>query len=141
MTRTRSQAGSVTLWLAVMVVALFAAAGLVYDGGQALARDGRWPTPTGRPALANNSLDRAQLAEGAIPSPDPTAAVAAARAFLAQAGVDPDAATVTIAGGTSAVAVRITEPTHILGVVGVGSLTVTGHGVARPVYGLGPGEP
>jgi hypothetical protein len=141
-TPTRSQAGSITLWLTVMVVALFAASGLVYDGGEALAAKGRAVAAAYGAARAGaNALDPARLAEGASPSADPSAATAAARDFLVQAGLDPGTATISVANGTVAVGVRITQPTRLLGVVGVSSLTVIGHGSARPIYGLTGGTP
>jgi hypothetical protein len=39
-TADHGEAGSVTLWLMVMVLAMFAAIGLVFDGGRALALKG-----------------------------------------------------------------------------------------------------
>jgi hypothetical protein len=137
--RDGAETGSVTLWLAVTVVVLFAAAGLVFDGGEAMGAKGRAVADAYGAARAGaDALNRAQLAQGGPPTPDPVTAEAAARRFLAQAGVDPAGANVTVTGAVVAVRVQITEPTRILGVIGVGSITVTGQGTARPVFGAGP---
>jgi hypothetical protein len=133
----KSEAGSVTLWLTITAVALFAAAGLVLDGGEAMGAKSRAVADAYGAARAGaDSLDQAMLATGAAPSPDPAAATVAARSFLAQAGVDPAGATIAVTGVQVSVTVRISQRTRILGVVGVGSITVTGHGTARPVYAL-----
>ena len=135
-----SEAGSITLWLAITAVALFAAAGLVLDGGEAMGAKTRAVADAYGAARAGaDSLNRAGLATGAGPSPDPVAASLAARTFLAQAGIDPAAAAVAVTAGQVSVTVRISQRTKILGVVGVGSITVTGHGTARPVYAVGGG--
>jgi hypothetical protein len=138
--RKQSEVGSITLWLAITAVALFAAAGLVLDGGEAMGAKSRAVADAYSAARAGaDSLDQARLATGAAPSPDPAAATVAARSFLAQAGVDPAGATIAVTGGQVSVTVRISERTRILGVVGVGSITVTGHGTARPVYAVAGG--
>ena len=135
-----SEAGSITLWLAVTAVALFAAAGLVLDGGEAMGAKTRAVADAYGAARAGaDSLNQAGLATGAGPSPDPVAASLAARTFLAQAGIDPAAAAVAVTAGQVSVTVRISQSTKILGVVGVGSITVTGRGTARPVYAVGGG--
>ena len=118
----RSEAGSITLWLAITAVALFAAAGLVLDGGEAMGAKTRAVADAYGAARAGaDSLDQAGLATGAAPSPDPAAAA------------------VAVTAGQVSVTVRISQRTKILGVVGVGSITVTGHGTARPVYAVGGG--
>jgi hypothetical protein len=135
-----SEAGSITLWLAVTAVALFAAAGLVLDGGEAMGAKTRAVSDAYGAARAGaDSLDQAGLATGAAPSPDPVAATLAARTFLTQAGIDPATAAVVVTAGQVSVTVRISQRTRILGMVGVGSITVTGHGTARPVYAVGGG--
>lgn len=142
MTRPDDQAGSVTLWATVMMVALFAAAGMVLDGGQAMAAKGRAVADAYGAARAGaDALNRSQLAQGGPATPDPVAAGMAARQFLTQSGVDPARATVTVTGAVVTVGVEIREPTRLLGVVGVDHITVTGHGSARPSYRLVGGGP
>jgi hypothetical protein len=142
MSSRRRDEGSVTVWLAVMVVAILAAAGLVYDGGEALGAKGRAIADAYGAARAGaDALDRAALAQGGPPVPDRGAAQLAARRFLIQAGVDPTRAVVAVTGDAVTVQVSIRQPTRILGVVGIGDLTVSGHGSARPLYGLTAAAP
>jgi hypothetical protein len=65
---------------------------------------------------------------GEGPSPTPTARQAAT-AYLTASGLT---GTVAVTGGTTVtVHVRDTYPTTFLGIIGITSMTVTGHGQAR----------
>jgi hypothetical protein len=131
------QSGSVTLWLMITAVALFAAMGLVSDGGQALAVKGQAISDAYGAARAGaEALDQASFARGGPPSPDATAAQAAAVAFLARAGVGPGQAQIVVTTAEVTVTVQLSAPTPLLGAVGVGPFTVTGRGNARAIYGL-----
>ena len=133
----RGEAGSVTLWLVVMTVAMIAAIGLVFDGGQAMATKGRAISDAFGAAHAGvEALDQSSFAGGSTPTPDPAAAVAAARSFLAQAGVGAGQSTVTVNGPEVDVTVRLSSPATILSSVGAGPFTVTGQGRARSTYGV-----
>jgi len=131
------EAGSVTLWLVIMTVALLAAAGLVYDGGQALALKGMAINDAAGAARAGaEALDQAAFVAGGNPSPDPSAATAAAMTFLDQAGVPAGDATVSVSGALVSVTVHLTWPPAILSAVGAGTFHVSGSGAARAVYGV-----
>jgi hypothetical protein len=132
-----AERGSVTLWLVITVVGLFAAVGLVADGGQALAAKGRAISDAYGAARAGaEALDRAAFTQGGPPAPDPAAARSAAATFLSEAGADPGRALITITAQEVTVTVTLTSPTELLGALGINGLTVTGRGQARAIYGI-----
>ena len=94
---------------------------------------GLWPTRP--PAPAANSCRRPTPCAARDCSPTPLAPAKAARTFLAAAGLT---GTVTITGGTTVtVDVRDTYDTTFLGIIGITSMTVTGHGQARITRSVG----
>ena len=129
--------GSVTLWLVIMAVALIAAIGLVFDGGEALAVKGRAISDAYGAARAGaEALDRDQFARSGAATPSAAAAVSAASTFLSAAGVEAGQATVAVNGPVVTVTVRLTSPATILGAVGASSFRLTGTGSARAIYGV-----
>ncbi len=104
--RLGEEEGMVTAFVVIFTLALLAMAGLVLDGGLALA-------------AKVHAIDDAQ-------------AVADAQGFLAAAG---EHGTVTVAGETVTVTVTVTQPTQILSVVGIDQLTVSGAGSATAEQG------
>ena len=133
----RDERGSVTLWLMITAVGLFAAVGLVADGGTALAAKGRAITDAYGAARAGaEALDLGAFAQGGPIGPDATAAERAATAFLYRAGADPARAQIAVSRQEVTVTVQLTSPTPLLGAVGFGPITVTGRGQARAVYGV-----
>jgi hypothetical protein len=141
-TADRGEAGSVTLWLMVMVLAMFAAVGLVFDGGRALAVKGTAISDAYGAARAGaEALDRVSFARGGAPTPDPTVAQAAANAFLAKAGVGAGQAQVAVNPPEVTVIVRLSSPNQILGAVGLASFTLSGTGHARAIYGVRGPQP
>lgn len=68
---------------------------------------------------------------------DPDQAAARARSYLAQVG---HRGTVTVSGDTVSTTVEIDQPLQILGIGGLGQVTVTGQGEARTVRGVERGE-
>jgi len=131
--------GSLTLMLAVLMVALLALAGLVIDGGRKLNQSSRAYAIAEEAARAGAGLvDTSAAYRSGRLVIDEAAALAAARAYLADAGytgsVSPD--------GTQRirVTVTLTQPTLVLSLIGVDSMTSKGSAVASLVTGVtGPG--
>ena len=134
----RQDRGSVTAFTAIIVVGLLACAGLVLDGGLQLAAkvsavdDAQEAARTGA-----QQLDLAAYRGTGTVRLMPDQAAAAARSYLAGKGYT---STVTISGDTVTVRVAATRPTQLLGLIGVGSLHVTGSATAQALHGIdGPG--
>lgn len=130
-----SDRGSIGLLLALLMVGLMAMAGLVVDGGAALAARGRaadvaqQAARAGADALLPASLrtsdpDRLQV--------DPTAARAAAQQVLDAGGVTGQ---VSIAGDTVTVHARLTRPTALLSAVGINDVTGAASATATVLFG------
>ena len=129
----RDQSGALTAFLAVFVLALFVLAGLVLDGGYALAAKRRAINEAQAAARAGAAaLASADLRAGTYRF-DEARAVEAARAYLAATGHDGE---VTVEGDAVAVTVRFRQPVAILGIVGVRDVAVAGSGRARSVHGV-----
>jgi hypothetical protein len=128
----------VTAFVVIFTIALLLLAGLVIDGGLTLAA---------RVQAIDEAQAAARAGAQAIDIPlfrstgqivlDPVQANQAAESYLAATG---HSGTVQVSGDDVDVTVSITQPMQILGIGGVGSLTVTGHGTAAAQYGVtGPG--
>jgi Flp pilus assembly protein TadG len=125
--------GQVTAFTVVVISALIGVAGLVIDGGYALAA---------RQEAANVAEQAARLGADQITPDsirlgaarlDDRAARAAATDYLASLGHD---GTVTIDGTTLTVTVTVTRRTAVLAAVGVRTLSVTGRASAQSVDGI-----
>lgn len=139
MTRLADERGQVTAFVVVLMVALLAMGGLVIDGGYALAAKRRAITEADAAARAGSqALAIADYRATGSLAPDSDAAVAAARAYLARTG---DAGDVTIRGNEVMVTVHIDQPMTLLGIIGVGTMTLTGTGQAHLAHGVDTAEP
>jgi hypothetical protein len=130
----RSDDGSLTVFVAVIVAGLLVAFGLVVDGGQQLAATERADSIAQQAARAGaQALDAQALRASGLAQLDPSAAVAAADAYLSAAGVPgaahADASTVTVD-------VTIHRATDVLSVIGIQTLTAHGHARARIAPGV-----
>jgi hypothetical protein len=115
------QDGVVTAFTVVMVGALLVLAGLVFDGGRALA---------GRVTALDEAQEAARIGAQQIDLPtfratgaailNDGAAVTAAQGYLASTG---DSGTVTVNGDVVSVTVTHIESTQILSIIGIGSFT------------------
>jgi Flp pilus assembly protein TadG len=131
--------GSLTLMLAALMVAMLALAGLVIDGGRKLNESSRAYAIAQEAARAGAGMvDRSAAYRSGTFKVDQVQALAAARTYLADAGytgsVSPD--------GTQRirVTVTVTQPTLVLSLIGLDSMTATGSAVASLVTGVtGPG--
>ena len=123
----------VTAFVVIFTLALLAMAGLVLDGGLALAAKVHAIDDAQAAARAGaQAIDIPLYRSTGTITLDPAEATADAQDFLAAAG---EHGTVTVAGETVSVTVTITQPTQILSVVGVDQLTVTGAGSATAQQG------
>jgi Flp pilus assembly protein TadG len=137
--RGKREAGSLTLMLAVLMVALLALAGLVIDGGRKLNQSASAFAIAQEAARAGAGLvDRSVAYRSGTFRVDQRQALAAARAYLAGAGYTGSVS----ADGTQRIRVTVTVTGHtlVLSLIGIDTMTSTGSAVASLVSGVtGPG--
>jgi Flp pilus assembly protein TadG len=129
--RVRDDTGTMSLFLAVVGVALTLFACFTADAGRAMHANSRADDLAAEAArAAGQQLDAAQAIPGTSIVLDTTTARQAAETYLAQAGTH---GTVTFSDGNTTVHVTVhgTYNTLFLGVVGYSSVPVTGHGTAH----------
>ncbi len=128
------QDGRVTAFVVIIVTAVLLFAGLVLDGGLALAAKVRALGEAQEAARAGaQEIDLAAYRADGTLRLEPQQASAAARSYLAATG---HTGTVSIAGNTVNVTVTVTQSTQLLNVIGLGSITVTATGQAQPQRGI-----
>ncbi|MEU6578210.1 Tad domain-containing protein [Streptomyces sp. NPDC046805] len=128
--------GGVTVFVAVCVFALIGIIGLAVDGGSKMRATERADYIAGEAARAGGqAIDPADAISGTAIDVDPQAAAAAAQAYLSSAGAT---GTVSVSGNGTTLNVTVTGSydTKFLSVVGIGSLSVTGHGKATLLHGV-----
>jgi Putative Flp pilus-assembly TadE/G-like len=137
--RFHGEDGTVTAFVVVFTAALILFAGLVIDGGLTLAARVQAINEAQSAARAGaQAIDLATYRATGEVTLNADQARQAALDYLASTGHD---GTVQIHGNEVDVSVRITQPMQILGIGGIASLTVTGHGAARPEHGVQTPEP
>lgn len=136
----RSDSGSLTLMLALLMVAILALAGLVIDGGRKLDATQKAYAIAQEAARAGaGQVNTSAAYRSGTYKVDPQQALAAARAYLASAGYKDSS--VTVSGNQIRVTVRVTERTTLLSLVGISAFTSAGSAVASLVTGVtGPGS-
>jgi hypothetical protein len=137
--RCRGEDGTVTAFVVIFTLALILLAGLVVDGGLTLAA--RVQAVDEAQAAARAGAQAVDLAAYRANGPlilEPDQARRAALDYLASTGHD---GTVDVHDNQVDVTVHVTQPMQILGIAGIGNLTVTGHGSARPEHGVEAPEP
>ena len=128
-----AERGSVTAFVVVLAAAFILGAGLVIDGGLALAGKTSAEDEAQQTArTAATALARGPLRDGQIVL-DPARALAAAQAYIAATG---DTGTVTLDGTHIHARVVHRQPTKILGLFGVGEITVSADATAQVEPGL-----
>ena len=122
---SRNERGqSISLFVLVALGALIMTTGLVIDGGQRVAATSRAESAAAGAGRAAGNAAAMQQLGGADPA---SAAVLAAKTYLAgQPGVE---GAVSISNGVVLVTTSAREPTILLSIIGIGS--VTGQGTAR----------
>lgn len=145
--RLRSDdSGRVTAFFVVLTTAVLLFAGLVLDSGLALAAKVRAIGAAQEAARAGaQAIDLGAYRTDGTLRLDPDRAAALARAYLADAAVSRSHATgggpadltvsVVVIGDTVTVTVAVSEPTQLLGLVGISSIRVSGTGSAHPDRG------
>lgn len=129
----RSEAGFVAATVVALVMSLFLVAGLVYDGGLAVAAHRRAFNEAAAAARAGAQAMKGSTIAGGPVDADPSAAAAAAHSYLASTG---HSGSVTVSGDLVEVSVSFPYQTVILGAAGVNDITVTGIGRARAQRGV-----
>ncbi|RSN14856.1 hypothetical protein DMH25_07580 [Streptomyces sp. WAC 01325] len=128
--------GGVTVFVAVCALALIGIIGIAVDGGSKLRATERADYLAGEAARAGGqAIDPAEAITGRAIVVDPQEAAAAAQAYLQSAGAS---GTVTVSGDGKTLSVVVTGSydTTFLSAVGIGSLSVTGHGKATLLHGV-----
>ena len=134
----RDEAGTVTAFVVIFTFALFLLAGLVIDAGLTLAARIQAIDEAQAAARAGaQAVDIALFRSTGEVVLDAAQAKGDAQLYLAATG---HTGTVRVNGDEVDVTVSITQPMQILGIGGIGSLTVTGRGSATAEHGVsGPG--
>ena len=132
----REESGTVAPLTAVMLLGLLAVAALVIDGGVLFAaRRDLQGLADGAARAGAMAVDQGVLRETGAVRLDPAAAQAAAGAYLTAAGFEGD---VALDADMLSVTVDLEEirPTLMMGLLGVRTVTVAAHAVARPRVGI-----
>lgn len=130
--RPSKETGATTVFVMLMSVAMLVAAGLVIDGGYALAERRELTNAAEQAArVGADALDQGSLRDGGSPTVDPNRARAAASNYLSQTGSP--AASITINGGEVTVTITSSAKTSILSIAGINSIAVTGTGAAESI--------
>ena len=132
----RGEHGAVAPLVAMMLLGLLALAALVIDGGLLFAeRRDLQGLADGAARAGAMAVDEDVLRETGAVRLDPAAAQAAAERYLATTGVE---GTVRIDADTLSVTVDLQErrPTLMMGLLGVRTVDVAAHAVARPRVGI-----
>lgn len=135
------EGGSASVFLLITLTGLLLIVGLVADGGLKLRATQRADAVAAEAARAGGqSIDLPTAVSSAAVRVDRQRAANAANAYLATTG---HTGTVGIAddGTTLTVSVTITSPTAFLNLIGVSSMTVTGHGQATLIHAVNEGGP
>ena len=129
-TSRHGERGSISIWLVTTGFAMIVLVGLAVDlGGQVHAQQHARAVADQAARTGGQQLDAAVAVRGDGAVTDTHRARQAATAYLTASGLT---VTVAVTGGTTVtVNVRDTYPTTFLGIIGITSMTVTGHGQAR----------
>jgi hypothetical protein len=117
---------SISVFVLVVTMAMFVTAGLVIDGGQKATVTSRAEAAA---AGAARAAGNAAATGAVVGTPDTSAAVRAARGYLA--GVAGVTGNVSLSDGQVVVTTRSVAQTIFLSVIGLGSVTGTGRAEAR----------
>ncbi|MEV6581454.1 hypothetical protein AB0M92_25200 [Streptomyces sp. NPDC051582] len=127
----RNDRGSMSVFVLVTVVALFAVAALVYDGaGRLRALTHAEGVAQEAARAGGQAVDAGKAISGGGVTVDRNAAVAAARTYLSRENVS---GSVSVSEDGGSLEVTVTESYHAV-FLGGASGSVTGHGSANLVY-------
>lgn len=135
-----AERGSVSIWMITTVLTMMLLLGLGVDlSGQVRAKERAQDIAVEASRAGGQQIDGAAALRGDGVQLDASAAASAANAYLAGAADVTGTATVT-AGQVVVVDTSTTYTTAFLSIIGIDSLTVTGHAEARPVRAVGGAE-
>lgn len=127
----RDESGMVTAFVVVMTMALLLMAGLVFDGGMGIAAKRRAINEAEAAARSGaQALDVSAYRSTGISTLDAEGARRAAQSYIDATG---DTGEIVIEGDRITVTVHHQRSTSILGIAGVGTMTVSGTGSATGV--------
>ncbi|MEU1605533.1 pilus assembly protein TadG-related protein [Micromonospora matsumotoense] len=130
----RGDCGQITPWTVVGTLIVLILAGLVFDLGTAMAaKVSAYDTAQAAARAGAGRIDLAAHRVTGAARLDPTAASAAARAFLAHAG---QVGTVSATTDQVTVTVTTTHRTQLLHLIGVTAIPVTATATATPATGV-----
>ena len=132
----RDERGSISLWLVTSGFTMIVLVGLAIDfGGQVHTQQRAYAIAAEAARAAGQQLQPAPAIRGEGTTASPATAAKAARAYLTASGLT---GTVQVTGGTTiSVEVRDVYATKFLGIIGITSMTVTGHAQARITRSVG----
>src|ERR1700683_326549 len=120
--------GALTLMLAAFMIVLLALGGLVIDGGRKLnATETAYAIAQEAARAGAGVVNTSEAYQSGTYAVDLPQARAAAQAYLANAGYE---GSVSASGDSIEGTVTITQPTEVLSLIGIDSLTVNGTAVA-----------
>lgn len=140
--RTQTERGAVMFWVIPIMIGLIAMAGLIVDGGNAIAARQRAEDVSQQAARAGADALSPTALHDSDPgdlSADPGAARAAAQRVLDTAGVTLTNPTVVISGDSVTVSVTVHEKTQILSAFGVDDISGSASSTATALHGSSTG--
>ena len=137
MSDSRRDKGSVTIWLALASFVMIVLVGVAVDlSGQVYAQQHARDIAAQAARTAGQQIDASRGVRGIGAQTNTAQAIAAAKSYIAAAGMEGDA-TVTGGGTTITVSVVDTYETKFLSIIGLTSLRVTGSAETRVVRVVG----
>ena len=132
---SRRDRGSVTIWLALSSFVMIVLVGVAVDlSGQVYAQQHARDIAAQAARTAGQQIDAAQGVRGIAAQTNTTQAIAAAKSYIAAAGLTGDA---SVTGTTITVTVSDTYETKFLSIIGLQSMRVTGTAETRVVRVVG----
>ena len=137
MSHSRRDKGSVTIWLAVASFVMIVLVGVAVDlSGQVYAQQHARDIAAQAARTAGQQIDASRGVRGIGAQTNTAQAIAAAKSYIAAAGMEGDAS-ITGGGTTITVSVVDTYETKFLSIIGLTSLRVTGSAETRVVRVVG----
>ena len=137
MSHSRRDKGSVTIWLALASFVMIVLVGVAVDlSGQVYAQQRARDIAAQAARTAGQQIDASLGVRGIGAQTNTAQAIAAAKSYIAAAGMEGDAS-ITGGGTTITVSVVDTYETKFLSIIGLTSLRVTGSAETRVVRVVG----
>jgi Flp pilus assembly protein TadG len=137
MSHSRRDKGSVTIWLAVASFVMIVLVGVAVDlSGQVYAQQHARDIAAQAARTAGQQIDASLGVRGIGAQTNTAQAIAAAKSYIAAAGMEGDAS-ITAGGTTITVSVVDTYETKFLSIIGLTRLRVTGSAETRVVRVVG----